>query len=116
MKNLLLLLCLGVLAFGQASLVIYPISDITGTGAAVPLSTSGTARSCQLVALSTNTAGIRWGDSTVTASRGANIAPGAGQFIPPNPPPPGQASPSFNLNTVYVYIGSSDVLTVTCMR
>ena len=116
MRKLLLLLALCAIAFGQSSLVIFPLSDITGTGATVHLSASGTARSCQLVALPTNTAGIRWGDSTTTASRGANIAPGAGQFIPAMPPLTNQQSPVFQLSAVYVYIANSDVLTVTCMR
>lgn len=116
MRKLLLLFALCALAFGQAGLVIFPLGDITGTGATVHLSASGTARYCQLTALPTNAAGIRLGDATTTVSRGAAIAPGGGQFIPPSPGPSGQQAPVFQLNATYVYIANSDVLTATCWR
>lgn len=116
MRKLLLLFSLGALAFGQANLVIFPLSDITGSGATVHLSASGTARFCQLIALPANASAIRVGDSTTTISRGAAIAPGGGQFIPPSPGPSGQQAPVFQLSGTYVYIANSDVLTVTCWR
>ena len=115
MKRLLLLLALCALAFGQSTLIIYPLSDITGTGATVALSNSGTARFCQLNPLSTNSAVIRLGDATTSISRGVALAAGSGMFIPPSP---GQnsAAPIFQLNAVYVYIANGDKLSVTCWR
>ena len=106
-------MALCALAFGQSTLHVFSLTDITGTGATVALATTGTARFCQLVALPTNSSGIRLGDSTTTASRGSYIAPGGGQFIPPSPGV-NNASSVFQLNAVFVYIANSDKLTGTC--
>jgi hypothetical protein len=115
MRKLILALMFSALALAQSTLILFPLSDITGSGATVALSTSGTARFCQLIALPTNAAAIRLGDASTTISRGAAIAPGGGQFIPPSP---GQnsAAPVFQLNAVFVYIANGDKLTVTCWR
>lgn len=115
MRKLILLLFLAALAFGQSTLIIYPLSDITGTGATVALSTSGTARFCQLNPLAANAAVIRLGDATTSISRGAAIAAGSGMFIPPSPGV-NSAAPIFQLNAVYVYIANGDKLSVTCWR
>lgn len=115
MKRLFLLFAVCALALAQSTLIIFPLNDITGAGTTVALSTSGTARFCQLNPLSTNAAVIRLGDSTTSVSRGVALAPGSGQFIPPSP---GQnsAAPLFQLSMVYVYIATGDKLSVTCWR
>ena len=116
MRRLLLLLVLGVVAFGQPSnLVIYPLSDITGSGATVALSTSGTARFCQLNPLAANGAVVRLGDATTSISRGVALAAGSGMFIPPSPGV-NSSAPVFQLNAVFVYIANGDKLSVTCWR
>lgn len=114
---LTLLACLP--AVPQQLITPFSLPDITGTGSAVVLSTSGTARFCQLVAPSTNTNVIRWGDSAITSSRGSEMAPNSGQFIPPGPATGNSGTLTnyyFNLNTVYVLVQSGDSLTVTCFK
>ena len=117
MRTLVLLLLLAALVGAQDSLTIYPITDISGTGSAVHLSSSGAARWCQLVAPAGNAAVVRWGDSSITTSRGAIIAAGAGQFIPPmvGTNPPG-GSALFQLANVYVLVQSGDKISITCGR
>lgn len=83
------------------------VPDITGTGAAVQVcATCNGATWIQLTTLSTNTSVIRWGDSNVSASRGAAIAPGGGQLVPVTVVP-------YALSKLYVYIANGDKLTVT---
>lgn len=83
------------------------IPDITGTGAAVLLATSGQARWCQLQAPATNTADVRWGDFNVSVSRGAGIAAGGGQMVP-------FQSQLYSLNSLYAYVANGDKLRITC--
>lgn len=83
------------------------IADITGTGAAVAVAGSGSARWCQLQAPSTNTADVRWGDSNVSSSRGAGIAAGGGQMTP-------YQAQLYNLSSLYVFVASGDKVRITC--
>jgi len=98
----------------QGRLVWFTLPDITGASTTTALSATGqTARTCQLVALSTNSVVIRWGDASTTVARGAAIAAGGGQFLPPG----GVGSPyAIDLTTTYVYVATGDKLTVTCAR
>jgi hypothetical protein len=121
MKRLLSLLVLTVLAsvsaIPQTQLMWLSIPDISGTGSPVALASSGTARFCQLVAPSTNSNAVRWGDSAITSSRGASIAPAAGQFIPPGTTTGsggGLTNYFFSLSTTYVLVQSGDKLNISC--
>lgn len=109
------------LAFVFAALVlsqvnIQTVADLTGDGSVHPLSsTSTTARWIQLVAPSGNSAVVRWGDANISTTRGAVIAPGGGQLIPPFAPATGGSSIStlYNLSKIYYLAANSDKLTVT---
>ena len=112
-----ILLFLAIIATAQTPLVLFTVPDISGTGSAVQLAATGTARWCQLVAPAGNTYVVRWGDSVITTSRGSIIAAGAGQFIPPMVGPnPGGGSGVFSLSTIYVLVQSGDKITATCGR
>jgi hypothetical protein len=122
MKRSFLLLFLAVLAVvvtsAQDMLTWITLADISGTSATEALSaTISVVRMCQLQAPSTNTAEVRWGDSNTSASRGAAIPPGYGQFIPPY----GSQFASggamrFDLKTTYVRVVTGDKLRVTCAK
>ena len=116
MRRLLLLLAICVAAFGQATLTIFALPDLTMTGSAIPLASSGVARECQLIALPANTAAIRFGDSTVSASKGAAISAGSGQFIPPAPETQAKNGTTFALASTYVIGTAGDKLSATCWR
>lgn len=83
------------------------LPDITGTGAAVRLASSGQARWCQLQAPNTNAVDVRWGDANTGSAQGSGIAPGAGQMTP-------YQAQLYQLSSLYVWVGSSDKLRVTC--
>lgn len=115
MRKVLILAVLAAgVAFGQQC-QLGTLSDITGTGATVQLTASSTVvRWAQLVTPTGNAAVVRWGDSNVTSTRGAIIAAGGGQFVPPNPF--NQNAPQQNtylLSSLYVYIANGDKVTVT---
>lgn len=103
-------------AFGQTGLTgvkMKDIADVTGTGAAVQVfgASAGYARAYTIKALAANSADVRCGGSTVTASRGADLA--AGQSIMWGPLSPDPTSPAgsmviYDLSTVYCFIGSGD--------
>ena len=96
----------------QGVLVWFSVADVTvsGTPAAVG---SGSARICQLTALPTNGALVRWGDSLITTSRGSFIAPGGGQFLPP-----GGVGSAYvvDLAATYVVGTAGDKVAVTCAK
>lgn len=106
-KRIALLLVLALACFAQQASNLATLPDITGTGAAVPLSGSHLyAHWIQITTPSTNSATVQWGDSNVSTSRGSIIAAGGGQFIP-------ASGPVYDLSTIYVYIGSGDKVKVT---
>jgi hypothetical protein len=117
MRTLAVLLLLALTLGAQDSLTIFPLNDIAGTGSPVNLASSGAARWCQLVAPAGNASVVRWGDSTITTSRGSIIAAGGGQFVPPmvGTNPPG-GSAIFQLANVYVLVQIGDSLSATCGR
>ncbi len=121
MKRFLCMLVLAVLAvlpaIPQTQITWITIPDISGTSSPVALASSGTALFCQLLAPSANSNAVLWGDSNISTSRGSQIAPGGGQFIPPGMAT-GQSGGLthyfFNLATTYVLVQSGDKLSATC--
>jgi hypothetical protein len=119
MRCLCLLLLLATSAIPQQLISIFSLPDISGTGSVVQLSSTQTAvHWCQLVAPSTNSNSVRWGDSAITSSRGSQMAPGSGQFIPPGPttsvnPPGGYV---FYTTAVWVLVQSGDTLSASCAK
>lgn len=85
-------------------------ADVTGAAAAVQASASGTARWIQVIAPSGNSAVIRCGGSTVSATVGAPVAAGGGFFFPAMPVDERQAVNQhyYNLASIYCYVGSGD--------
>ena len=98
----------------QGRLVWFSIPDITMTGSAIALSSTGqSAHQCTLTGLPTNAGLVRWGDALITTSRGSLIAPGGGQFLPPS----GVGSASVvDLTTTYVIGTTGDKVAVTCAK
>jgi hypothetical protein len=84
-------------------------TEITGTDAAVQLSTTGTAVWVQIIAGSGNASPVRVGDSTVTATSGVRLVPGSGQMLPPLG---GAYSATYSLNAIYVYVANGDKVSV----
>lgn len=106
MKKLLLTLIVAGLCFAQG-VAISTAPDITGSASTVVLlSTHRYARTIQIVAPTTNTSAIRWGDTSTTSTRGAVIPPGNGQFFP-------QIGLPYDLNTIYVYVASGDKVSIS---
>ena len=113
-----LLILLACTISAQQTIVWFSLADVAGSGAVVPLSaTSSTVRLCQLVAPVANASVVQWGDAAITAARGARIAPGGGQFLPPGGSSSNAGSPYvFDLAQTYVLVQAGDKLTVTCAR
>jgi|GEM_PF-5754579 len=99
----MLLLLIAGLAFPNIS----TLATITGSGVAVPIG-AGSARSfwVQCIAPATNSANVMFGDSTVTATRGLPIAPGAGYSTPTC------EHCIYSPSTTWVYVASGD--TIAC--
>lgn len=91
-------------------IVVTGNADVTGTAAAVQVSASGTARWLQVIAPSGNSAVIRCGGSTVSATIGAPVAAGGGLFYPAMPVDTRQAVNQhyYDLSKIYCYVGSGD--------
>jgi hypothetical protein len=91
-------------------IVVTGNADITGTAAAVQASSSGTARWVQVIALTGNSAVIRCGGSTVSATVGTPVAAGGGLFYPVMAVDSRQAVNQhyYNLAGIYCYVGSGD--------
>lgn len=66
----------------------------------------------QLVAPTANAAVIRWGDSNTSATRGAIIAAGGGQMLPPVP----SRITGYDLTKLYYYCTASDKLEIVYAR
>ncbi len=101
--KLLLLLLLLVCAF-PAKPTLHPIAEITGTGAAVAISTDSSSRPAwvQVIAPAGNSAVVRFGDSTTSATMGLPIAAGGGYNTPVC------SSCVYTLSTLYVYVANGD--------
>lgn len=99
-----------VSAQGTGLVVVTTAAEVTGTAAAVQISSSGNARWIQVIAPSTNSAVIRCGDSNVSATRGLPIAAGGGFMFPGMPFNPNLNSMQnyYSLANVYCYIANGD--------
>jgi len=80
-------------------------TEITGTGAAVQVASSGSALWVQVVADPGNSSPVRLGDSTVTATSGVRVAPGGGQMLP-------YKGDFYTLSSIYVYVANGDKVSV----
>lgn len=87
---------------------VHNLATITGTGATVQISTDITTRATwiQVIAPSSNSAVVYFGDSTVTATRGLPIAAGGGYNTPPC------SSCVYTLAAHYAYIANGDKINV----
>ena len=98
---------LSVLLFLLASLALAIASrtEITGTGAAVQVASSGAARWVQVIADPGNTSSVRVGDSTVNTTSGAKVAAGGGLLLP-------YQNANYTLASIYVYVANGDKVSV----
>jgi hypothetical protein len=104
------------LAAMLAALVAMPIRSrasaphlitISGTGAAVQVSTTDQqASSLQFTAPSGNMGTARIGGTTTSSSVGEALPAGSGQYFPP------RWQGSYSLNTWYVYVANGDTVTI----
>lgn len=113
MKRFLLSIGLLIASIATGANTLVTLTDITGSGAAVQLSTAcpSTTPSCsstalidwiQIIAPSGNSAVVRFGDSTVSSSNGLPIAAGGGYTTLYH-----LGSP-YTLGQFYVYIANGD--------
>ena len=98
---------IAALAYGQVLLVPVTITDISGTGAAVVIAASGTARTVTIMALSTNTSTVRVGDASISTTRGFPIAPGNGAYYPESP-----GTGRYPLNSIYYLVQVGDKISI----
>ncbi len=96
----------------QTGVAIQPFTypDITGAGSTTQLSATLGCNSLQLIAPAANSASVRWGDASTSATRGGVIAAGGGQYLPPN------GGNYYPLSSLYVYIANGDKLQFVCFR
>lgn len=84
---------------------INTLADISGSSSPVALGTSSqNALWIQCIAPSTNTNAVRFGDSTVSSTRGLPIAPGGGYNTP------AMQGRGYSLANTYVYVATGDKL------
>ena len=112
----LLILAMVALALG-AQTRVNTVAEITGSNAAVQINTTGSAVWVAIMANATNSttncsttsmsACPRVGDSSVSATRGVPLLPGASGFYPVPLPNPG-----YSLAQLYVYIPTGDKINV----
>ena len=113
MKRLALVLLLAVVCFAQQTSSIVTFPDVAMTGSAVALTaTSAYVHWCQFTTRGSTAgtaagANVYWGDSSVSATRGSLIAPGAGQSIP-------NSGPVYDTSKIYFYGASGDWVKSTC--
>ncbi len=91
-------------------IVITTLADLTGNGATQQVAATGVCRWVQFVALPSNAAAVRVGDSNTTVSRGVPIAAGGGYV----PPVPTNTNYVYTLATLYFYAASGDKVSVSC--
>lgn len=90
------------------------IGDLTGNSGAQQLSSSAiNARWVLVVALTTNAASVRVGDSNVSATRGAQVAPGGGIYFPALPMNQNaQNQNTWDLSKIYFFAASPNAISV----
>ncbi len=108
MKHVTCLLLLLVAYTLLAQVQLVSSATITGTSAAVALTSTDAPYWVQFTAPSANASHARCGDSATTSSRGLDIPPGAGQMLP------SVAPFRYNsLTTVFCYVATGDTLVVS---
>ena len=80
-------------------------TEISGTSAAVPIASSGVAVWVQVIADPNNANAVRLGDSTVSTTVGARVAPGGGLMLP-------YKGDQYSLAQIYVYVVTGDKVSV----
>ena len=85
-------------------------AQVTGSGAAVAVAASGTARWIQVLAVTGNSATVNCGDTNVSTTRGILIAAGGGFLFPPMPPDPRLSTNQnyYSLAAVKCYVANGD--------
>jgi len=88
---------------------------VTGSGAAVQLAASGTARWVQITALAGNSATVQVGGSNVSTTIGVPVAAGGGMFFPPMPFDSRLATNQsyYSLSNIWVYVANGDKVNFT---
>jgi hypothetical protein len=117
---LVLLFIASVPAFCQSpAAALQSFSDVTATGSAVQVSAAvSSTASCRIilfVALPTNSAAIRVGDSNVGASQGIPIAAG-GSVTTPDTASAKSLGYVYALTSLYFYGTSGDKLSLSCVN
>ena len=85
------------------TLIVTP-AEVTCDSAAHAVGTSGSAVWVQLIAPTTNSAVVRFGDANVSATRGLPIAAGGGY----NTPVLGQGNPRYDISKLFYYCTTGD--------
>lgn len=107
LKRLLLMLALALVLQGGA---LSTLPDVSGTGATVRFTSSQRfGRWVQVSTPTSNTAAIRVGDSTTSATQGTLVAPGLGQFFPYTGQP-------IDISQIYIYVASGDKAAITWLN
>lgn len=90
------------------------IPDITGDAATHQLQSSGFAKWVLIIPLAANSAKVRIGDSATSATRGAEVAPGGGLFMPPFPIDTRQSVQQhrYDLSAIYYFAATGDKISV----
>lgn len=90
------------------------IAEVTGAGAAVQFATAGRARWVQVIALSTNGAVIRCGDSNVSSTRGLPVAAGGGFMFPAITVDTRESTAQhfYDLSSLYCYVANGDKIDI----
>lgn len=90
------------------------LADITGDSATHQLQSSGSAKWVLIIPLAANAAKVRIGDSSTSVSRGVELAPGGGFFMPPLPIDTRQSVQQhrYDLSTIYYYVVTGDKISV----
>lgn len=107
MKRFALLALALIPAYGA---FLASFAEVTGTGAAVALTTN-TQTLCsyiQIIAPAANSAVVRFGDSTVSATVGLPIAAGGGYNTPVIP------GSKYAMSAQYVYVANNDKVDFAC--
>ena len=118
MKRILLILAMAGALFAQPLAVPVTIADITGDGSAHAITTSGSARWVIFICPSTNSAAVRIGDSSISATQGAPVAAGGGLMFPAIPPDPRQATQNqlYDLTKIYYRAGTGDKVSIIYVK
>jgi hypothetical protein len=101
-------------AQGGAVTITSP-AQVTGSGAAVQVAASGTARWIQITALAGNSATVQVGGANVSTTIGVPVAAGGGMFFPPLPFDSRLSTSQsyYPLSGIWVYVANGDKVNFT---